>query len=795
MAYPGKSIPNVETLTGNKTLNIYDSNEQALDPNGASRDVTFAFLSNGRKVNFYNTADAAGENLVIKSPGGSTITTINRGEAASVVGDTDSWEVTEPPEAYQTIVDLVMTGSVDQDLALTAAGDAWNSATTINHATAAVEGIDLTIAQLTTARTSGTVSGIKVALTSLAGDTGGTYNDLELNCTDGGGATPTHNAIKIGAGFDALIDVSAASTGEADVVVGANLAAAFVFRTSALTHLTYRTTTATPGFDEAWAHTATATGHLIAETMNSASGVGIGLSVTAAQITTVRTSGTMTGIKSAVTSLTGDTAGVDYYAFEAAVTVGEANADHFAFKVGAGFDQTIDASACATTEAGWLVGANLADAWHLKTAALTYLTLVSTTATPGITAAFAHTGAATGLALTETMNSASAAGVAFSASASQITTARTSGTMTGIRGSVTSLLGDTAGVDYYAFEATVTAGEATADHFAFKQGAGFDWSIDSSSAATTEAGWLVASNVASALRVGNGSLTYLALATTTATPGLTETFAHTATATAHLITETMASASGTAIGLSVTASQITTARTSSTMTAIKASVTSLTGDTGGVDYYAFEGAVTVGGATADHFLLKQGAGFDWTLDASAAATTEAGILVASNVANAFQFGNGSLTYSVLRTSTTTPGIDETFTLTATGDAHNIAAVVNSATGVVQALDCSITTVTTVHSAGMLSAIRAATTSLAGDTGGTFACVELVSTDGGGTTPTHAGLACASPLDALLWVDATGSGSVVVGAMTAKNPETDTEAGYFSIRVGATRYEVPMYAIA
>lgn len=657
MAYPGKSIPNVETLTGAKTLNIYDSNEQALDPGGASRNVTIAFLSNGRKITFYNTADAAGENLVILAPGGSTIMTINRGEGAAVVGDTDSWEVTEPPEAYQSIVDLVMTGSVDQDLALTAAGDAINSATTINHATAAVEGLDIAVTQLTTARSSGTVDGIKVTLTSIAGDTGGTYNDIELLVVDGGGATPTHNAIKVGAGFDALIDVSAAATGEADVVVGANLAAAFVFRTSALTHLTYRTTTATPGFDESWAHTATATGHLIAETMASASGTGIGLSVTAAQITTARTSSTLTGIKSAVTSLTGDTAGVDYYAFEAAVTVGEANADHFAFK----------------------------------------------------------------------------------------------------------------------------------------QGAGFDWTIDSSAAATGETGWLVASNVASALKLGNGSLTYLALATTTATPGLTETFAHTASATAHLITETMNAAAGLAVGLSVTAAQITTARTSSTMTAIKASVTSLTGDTAGVDYYAFEGAVTVGEANADHFLLKQGAGFDWTLDASAAATTEAGILVASNVANAWRRGNGSLTYDVLRTSTATPGIDETFTLTATGDAHNIQAVVNSATGVVQALDVGITTVTTVHTAGLLSAGRFATTSLAGDTGGDFACLELASTDGGGATPFHSGLYCADALDALIKVSADLKGGFVLGATMTISPETTAESGYFRVNIGATVYQVPIYA--
>lgn len=269
----------------------------------------------------------------------------------------------------------------------------------------------------------------------------------------------------------------------------------------------------------------------------------------------------------------------------------------------------------------------------------------------------------------------------------------------------------------------------------------------------------------------------------------------TGTGDAYNLTATMSHATQVAEGLDVSIAQITNVRTSGTLSAIRAKVTSLSGDTAGVDYYCYEADVTVGAAGADHFVLKQRAGFDKTFDLSSCATTEAGAWLGANLAAAWTWGTEALTYVTYRSTTATPGIDETFTLTATGDAHNIAAIVNSATGVVQALDVGITTVTTAHTAGNISAIRAAVTSLAADTGGVFSCVELVSTDGGGATPTHAGLMCASPLDALLYVDASGSGSVVVGAMTAKSPETDTEAGYFSIRVGATRYEVPMYAIA
>lgn len=42
--------------------------------------------------------------------------------------------------------------------------------------------------------------------------------------------------------------------------------------------------------------------------------------------------------------------------------------------------------------------------------------------------------------------------------------------------------------------------------------------------------------------------------------------------------------------------------------------------------------------------------------------------------------------------------------------------------------------------------------------------------------------------------ATGAGATV-GAMTAKSPETDAEAGYLTIVVNGTTYEIPFYAIA
>ena len=66
------------TLTGDETLTHLSAQFQALDPGGASRDVTLTAESTGEGgyfFVFFNTADAA-ENLVVKDAGGSTIATV-----------------------------------------------------------------------------------------------------------------------------------------------------------------------------------------------------------------------------------------------------------------------------------------------------------------------------------------------------------------------------------------------------------------------------------------------------------------------------------------------------------------------------------------------------------------------------------------------------------------------------------------------------------------------------------------------------------------------------------------------
>lgn len=205
--------------------------------------------------------------------------------------------------------------------------------------------------------------------------------------------------------------------------------------------------------------------------------------------------------------------------------------------------------------------------------------------------------------------------------------------------------------------------------------------------------------------------------------------------------------------------------------------------------------VTIDGLRIKDAAITPAAGGSAWADLSSCATGEADIIVGANLADALTIRTASLTYETLKTTTATPGIDWTFALTAAENALHATTTANLGSGAITGIHSQIATVTTAHTAGIIAAFKASVTSLAGDTGGVFSALDISSTDGGGTTPTHAGISCASPLDALIYVDATGSGSVVVGAMTAKNPENDAEAGYFSIRVGATRYEVPFYAVA
>ncbi len=80
------------TLAGNLTLSQQYRRRLRIDPGGSARDVNLPAeaSSNGLSFILLNTADA-GENLVVKDDGGTTIVTISQNEKAEVVCDGTTW--------------------------------------------------------------------------------------------------------------------------------------------------------------------------------------------------------------------------------------------------------------------------------------------------------------------------------------------------------------------------------------------------------------------------------------------------------------------------------------------------------------------------------------------------------------------------------------------------------------------------------------------------------------------------------------------------------------------------------
>jgi len=86
---------NVETLSGNRVLTTVDATIQKLDPGGADRDVTLPAEADSTDLVFIilNTADGAGENLVIKDDSPATLATIGPGTGAFCTCDGTGWGV------------------------------------------------------------------------------------------------------------------------------------------------------------------------------------------------------------------------------------------------------------------------------------------------------------------------------------------------------------------------------------------------------------------------------------------------------------------------------------------------------------------------------------------------------------------------------------------------------------------------------------------------------------------------------------------------------------------------------
>lgn len=158
------------------------------------------------------------------------------GPATGITNLTATGNTTLGDAAADTVT---VTGHMDIDSDRTTAGSGLDIDGRINSASAAFSSLDITAAQLTTARSSGTVNGAKIATTSLAGDTGSVvYADLRCAAPTDGGGTVVHSAIVVEAGHDVCLDVSACATGEADIVIGDNLASALQIREGANAYMT-----------------------------------------------------------------------------------------------------------------------------------------------------------------------------------------------------------------------------------------------------------------------------------------------------------------------------------------------------------------------------------------------------------------------------------------------------------------------------------------------------------------------------------------------------------------------------
>lgn len=236
-----------------------------------------------------------------------------------------------------------------------------------------------------------TADHIDAAAAAFDFSTTGIETDIVAESTSAAGVTVDGMKIK-----DKQIDVSALATGEPGIKLPANKADAFSIYDSTGDFLVFDTSTGAFSLqclgilnldnklDQDIALTGTGVANSLLATMSHASQIAYGGEFTVQQITNARTGGNISAVKGNVISLTGSTAGTDHYAFEAACTVGEATADHFVMKQGTNFDLSWDASAAASTQTGFLLGANLADAFSIADSTGDYLVVVSTTGSESV---------------------------------------------------------------------------------------------------------------------------------------------------------------------------------------------------------------------------------------------------------------------------------------------------------------------------------------------------------------------------------------------------------------------------
>ncbi|MFH1567382.1 MAG: hypothetical protein ABIL09_05220, partial [Gemmatimonadota bacterium] len=644
-----------------------------VDPNTGTRSLIFPAEADIDDLFVWvvNTG-GAGEIVNIQNDTPATVVSVPSGDYALVTcdGTTMRGVLFSGSTGFFTSIDL--DGPLDQDAVLAAAGTMSDMALTNSIATGNSYGLYVHAEQITNARTAGALTGLQVDVTGLATDASAVncvYRALALNADKATG-TSTMSGIIFDAGWDSILDISACATGEADVIMAANLASAMAWRVAAVDFMSLDTSTGVWALDLDASldqnYTLTAAGTLADMNLafNSATGDSIALAVHNVQ-TTARSANNAYGVQVNMTSLVGDTNSPEYNNLDLNVTDGgAATATHNAINFGAGFDSIMDLTACATGEAAVRLHSNTASAMSWSVSSVDLMSLDSSN---GAWALDLDATLDLDYSLGTTGNYAAVSGVAIGAAAglnnyglrvdvAQNTNPKDAGEIGGVFVTLTSLASDVNTPTYADFIAAspTDGGAVTAVHTALKVGDLHDYTIDTVDVATGLNVWRVRGNIADALTFTDNvgvPLNYLRLVTTTGSEAvqvfqnldlddiLDQDVTLTGTGDAYNLALTANHATQSMEGIDVVATQLAaTQRTGGVVTALKGSVvSSTTADTAGASYRAFEAQCTQNSALAIHSGLYVGDGFDYVLDLTGVTTGNGVVGLAANLASAMSW--------------------------------------------------------------------------------------------------------------------------------------------------------------
>lgn len=109
-----RGLYGAQTLAGALTLDKFSGQELALNPGGASRDVTLPAIEDGLFFEIRNTGTVPASVLVVKNPAGATLATLTIGMVGMFVCDASGWVAfaVQPANSNSDAVVLTATGVI-----------------------------------------------------------------------------------------------------------------------------------------------------------------------------------------------------------------------------------------------------------------------------------------------------------------------------------------------------------------------------------------------------------------------------------------------------------------------------------------------------------------------------------------------------------------------------------------------------------------------------------------------------------------------------------------------------------